>query len=91
MPRPAGHLLNRDAFQDRLDQTGLSITEVADRADLPRSTVSALLGGFSKAATPNAHKIAAALGSRPASLFPTLSPDFLPAPKKSSAVIGAAS
>lgn len=81
MPRPAGHLLNRDAFQDFLDRTGLSITEVADRADLPRSTVSALLGGFSKAATPNAHKIAAAVGCRPGTLFPTLIPDFIAAPK----------
>lgn len=82
MPRPAGHLLNRDAFQDFLDRTGLSLTEVADRADLPRSTVSALLGGYSKAATPNAHKIATAVGCRPQTLFPTLSPAFLAAPKQ---------
>lgn len=81
MPRPAGHLLNRDAFQDFLDRTGLSLTEVADRADLPRSTVSALLGGYSRAATPNAHKIATAIGCRPQTLFPTLSPDFIAAPK----------
>lgn len=81
MPRPAGHLLNREAFRDLLDRTGLSLTEVADLADLPRSTLSALLGGHSKAATPNAHRIAAAVGCRPATLFPTLIPEFRAAAK----------
>lgn len=81
MPRPAGHQLNRDAFQDFLDRTGLTITEVADRADLPRSTISALLGGHSKAATPNAHRIALAIGCRPGTLFPTLLPEFVARPK----------
>lgn len=81
MPRPAGHLLNRDAFQDFLDRTGLSLTEVADRADLPRSTVSALLGGYSRAATPNAYKIATAIGCRAETLFPDLVPK--PAAKRS--------
>jgi plasmid maintenance system antidote protein VapI len=81
MPRPAGHLLNRDAFQDFLNVRGLSITDVADRADLPRSTVSALLGGHSRAATPSAHKIALAMGVQPGTLFPTLTPFFTAAPK----------
>lgn len=85
MPRPAGHLLNREAFQDFLDRSGLSITDVAERAGLPRSTVSALLGGFSKAATPNAHKMAAAIGCRPGSLFPTLLPEYSATPRKESA------
>lgn len=81
MPRPAGHLLNREAFAELLDRTGLTLTDVADRADLPRSTVSALVGGHSRAATPNAHKIALAIGCRPATLFPTLTPHFIAAPK----------
>lgn len=85
MPRPAGHQLNRDAFQDFLDRTGLSITEVADRADLPRSTISALLGGHSRAATPSAHRIATAIGCRPGTLFPTLLPAFAAAPKNEAA------
>jgi transcriptional regulator with XRE-family HTH domain len=85
MPRPAGHQLNREAFQDLLDRTGLTLTEVADRADLPRSTLSALLGGFSKAAAPNAHRIALAIGCRPATLFPTLLPDFKAASKSEAA------
>lgn len=81
MPRPAGHRLNREAFRDLLDRTGLSVSDVADLADLPRSTISALLGGHSKAATPNAHRIAAAVGCRPGTLFPTLMPEFLAGPK----------
>lgn len=81
MARPAGHLLNREAFQDLMHSTGLSISQVAERASVPRSTVSALLGGHSRAATPNAHKIAAAIGCRPGTIFPTLLPEFQATPK----------
>lgn len=74
MARPAGHLLHRPAWEDVLRLRGLSLTEVSDLAEIPRSTISSLLGGHHRASVPQAHKIARALGCNPETLFPTLTP-----------------
>lgn len=72
MPRPAGHQLSRPAWDDLLRLTGLSLTAIAEMSDVPRPTLSSLLGGHHKASVPMAHKIAGTLGVHPATLFPTL-------------------
>lgn len=72
MSRPQGHQLNRAAWEDILKLTGLSLTQVADMAEVPRPTVSSLLGGHHKASVPTAHRIATAVKVQPATLFPTL-------------------
>lgn len=74
MARPAGHRLNRYAWEDVLAFTGLSLTQVAEMADIPRPTLSSLLGGHHRAAVPQAHRIANALGCNPQTLFPSLIP-----------------
>lgn len=71
--RPKGHRLNRAAFDDILRLTGLSLTQVAEAADVPRATVSALYGNHNGASIPTAHAIARGAGCHPATLFPTLS------------------
>lgn len=72
MARPAGHPLNRAAWEDVLALKGLTLTQVAELAEIPRPTLSGLLGGHHKAAVPMAHRIAGAIGVQPATLFPTL-------------------
>jgi transcriptional regulator with XRE-family HTH domain len=74
MARPAGHPLNRAAWEDLLSLKGLSLTQVAELAEVPRATLSGLLGGFHKSSVPMAHRIAAAIGCHPETLFPTLGP-----------------
>jgi transcriptional regulator with XRE-family HTH domain len=74
MARPAGHKLNRAAWEDMLRLTGLSLTQVAERAEVARPTLSTLLGGRHGASVPMAHRIAAAVGCHPQTLFPTLAP-----------------
>lgn len=74
MARPAGHPLNRQAWEDILRLTGLSLTQVADRAEIARPTLSSLLGGHHAASVPMAHRIATAVGCHPETLFPTLMP-----------------
>lgn len=76
MARPSGHPLNRAAWEDVLTLKGLSLTQVAELADIPRPTLSALLGGFNKASVPAAHRIAAALGVQVATLFPSIATAF---------------
>lgn len=73
MARPNGHALNRQAWEDVLRLAGLSLTQVAELSEVPRATLSSLLGGHHKASVPMAHKIATAIGVHPATLFPTLS------------------
>jgi transcriptional regulator with XRE-family HTH domain len=73
MARPAGHPLNRSAWEDVLSLKGLTLTQVADLAEIPRATLSGLLGGHHKASVPTCHRIAAAIGVQPGTLFPTLS------------------
>lgn len=60
------------AFEDVLRFNGLSISKVADLADIQRATISGLLGGHARASTPMAHRIADATGAHPETLFPTL-------------------
>lgn len=72
MARPKGHTLSAQAWDDILRLTGKSLTQVAERADIPRPTLSSLLGGHHSASVPMAHRIAAALDVHPATLFPTL-------------------
>lgn len=72
MARPAGHTLNRAAWEDILALKGLSLTQVAELSEVPRSTLSGLLGQHHKASVPQAHRIAAAMAVQPATLFPTL-------------------
>jgi plasmid maintenance system antidote protein VapI len=72
MARPKGHKLSAPAWDDVLRLTGASLTQVAERAEIPRPTLSSLLGGHHAASVPMAHRIAGALGVNPATLFPTL-------------------
>lgn len=72
MARPRGHRLSPSAWQDILTLRGDSLTAVADRADIPRATVSGLVGGHARASVPVAHQLATALGCHPETLFPTL-------------------
>ncbi len=74
MSRPSGYPLNRAAWDDILRLTGLSLTQVAELSEVPRPTLSSLLGGHHKASVPMAHRIATAIGCQPATLFPSLSP-----------------
>ena len=72
MARPPGHKLNRAAFEDLLKIRGLSITELHERTEIPRATISSLLGGHHAASVPTAHRIALGLDCHPQTLFPTL-------------------
>ncbi len=76
MARPSGHSLSPTAWDDILKLSGLSLTQVSERADLPRSTVSSLLGGHHKASVPMAHRLAFAVGCDARTLFPTLRNDL---------------
>lgn len=76
MARPAGHRLNRSAWEDILKLKGLSLTQVSELAEVPRPTLSALLGGHNRASVPQAHQIAEALEVNPLTLFPSLTADF---------------
>lgn len=51
------------------------MTQVAEMSEVPRPTLSSLLGGFHRASVPMAHRIAGAVGCEPATLFPTLVPE----------------
>lgn len=72
MARPKGNPMSRPAWEDILRLTGRSLTEVAELADVPRSTLSGLSRGHQRASVPQAHKIARALDIHPATLFPGL-------------------
>jgi len=72
MARPAGHRLSVAAWDDLTRLTGHSLTQIAERSDVPRPTLSSLLGGHHRASVPMAHRIAAAVGCHPATLFPSL-------------------
>jgi predicted transcriptional regulator len=81
MARPRGHRLSKPAWDDALRTSGLSLTEVAEQADIPRATLSVLLGGHSRASLPMTTKIGQAVSFNPATLFPTLLPLFDEAPE----------
>lgn len=74
MARPAGHPLNRAAWEDLLKLKGLSLTDVADLAEIPRVTLSSLYGGHHAASVPMTAKLARALQVQAATLFPSLIP-----------------
>lgn len=74
MGRPAGHQMNRQAWDDVLRLTGLSLTRVSELADIPRVTLSSLAGGHHRASVTQAHQLANALSVYPETLFPTLLP-----------------
>jgi transcriptional regulator with XRE-family HTH domain len=76
MPRPRGHRLSTDAWEDSLTHASLTLTQVAERSGINRATLSGLLGGYSRAALPMTRQLADALGVRPGTLFPTLNPRF---------------
>lgn len=76
MPRPSGHPLNRAAWDDLVAIKGLSVTELAELADVPRSTISALIGGHNRASVTAAHRLAGALGVQVGTLFPSVTPKF---------------
>lgn len=69
MARPAGNTLNRWAWDDLLRFTGLTLTDVAERAEIPRATLSGLVGGHHRASLPVAHRIARVLDVHPGTLF----------------------
>jgi transcriptional regulator with XRE-family HTH domain len=73
--RPAGYKINRTAWEDLLKLQGLTVSTVAEKTDLRHSTISNIANGNSGASAPMAHKIAQAVGVRPATLFPGIAPD----------------
>lgn len=74
MPRPAGVEINRDAWDDLLELTGLNTVDVAERGDIKIATLRCIVSGNDRASVPNAHKIAKGLGCRVRTLFPALNP-----------------
>lgn len=72
MARPSGFPLSAEAWDDITRLTGLSLTDVSERSEVPRSTLSSLLGGHHKASLPMCHHIALALSVNPRTLFPEL-------------------
>lgn len=72
MARPRGHRLSPAAWDYILAKSGLTLTEVAERAGVQRATLSGLTGGFHRASVPTAHRLAAVFGCDPEVLFPTL-------------------
>jgi lambda repressor-like predicted transcriptional regulator len=79
MARPTGHRLSPAAWADILECKGLTLTRVAARADIPRATLSSLLGGHHRASLATAAVIAETVGCRPATIFPTIDPVFIEA------------
>src|SRR4051812_30842732 len=72
MARPAGHKLSPVAWEDVLNLTGDTLTDISQRSGVPRATLSSLLGGHHTASRPVAKAIARAAGVRSATLFPSL-------------------
>jgi hypothetical protein len=72
MARPAGHELNRDAWDDVLRMLDMALPEVAQISGVPAPSLRSLRGGFHKASAVQACRIADACGCRPGTLFPSL-------------------
>mgnify|MGYP001581091198 CR=1 FL=1 len=87
MARPKGLHLNRDAFEDYLKLSGiLSMADLAKPADIPLSTIWALVNEDRGASPTTVRRLARGLGVRPGTLFPavegsTLADDPKPADK----------
>lgn len=77
MGRPRGQRLSPTAWDDILARTGRTLTDVAIQADIPRPTLSALVGGHSRASDTTALRLAEALMVHPATLFPAMSGLFV--------------
>lgn len=76
MARPQGHYLNRDAWEDWTGQhVGQNLTTIAKTNDINRATLSGLVSGNQRASVELAHQVAAAVGCKVGTLFPTLSRD----------------
>lgn len=76
MARPAGHILNRDAWDDWTElKLGSSLTSIAKEADINRATLSGLVAGHQRASVEMAHRLAATTGCRVGTLFPSLGRD----------------
>lgn len=76
MARPKGYRMSPAAWADITAMRGVTLTEVAELADVQRASLSGLVGGHARASAPMAHRIASALGCSPETLFPTLRPQF---------------
>lgn len=76
MARPAGHRLNREAWDDIAVPKGITPTTTSEATGINRVTVSQLVNGFNRASLPNVKKIADYVGVHPATLFPTVSRYF---------------
>jgi plasmid maintenance system antidote protein VapI len=72
MARPKGHKINQRAWDDILRFSGKSLTQVATGSDIPRPSLSGVVTANQNASVPMAHKIAAAIGCHPETLFPSL-------------------
>ena len=87
MARPKGLHLNRDAFEDCLRLSGLlSMAELANRKDIPLSTLWALVNEDRGASPATARRIARGLGVRPGTLFPAVEGSNLLAEEEPEAV-----
>lgn len=64
------------AWNDILTIKGLTLTEVSELADVQRASVSGIVGGHTRASVTMAHKLAAALGVSPETLFPAMRAQF---------------
>lgn len=74
VPRPLGHWINRDAWDDVVELSGRSLTEIAEAADVTRTTLSCIVTGKDRASVEMAHRIAKGARCRVLTLFPTLDP-----------------
>lgn len=68
--------MSADAWEDCVALTGRNQTQIASLANVPRATLAGLIGGHHSASPTVAHKIAAAVGVSPGTLFPSLTPRF---------------
>lgn len=72
MARPKGLRLSPSAWNDVLRLKRLTLSEVAELADINRATISGLVGGHARASLPMARQLADALEVDAETLFPTL-------------------
>jgi plasmid maintenance system antidote protein VapI len=77
MARPKGFKLSPDSWDDITRLTGLTLTQVAETADVPRSTLSSLLGGHHRASSVMCQRIAAAMTVHAVTLFHGLDSETL--------------
>lgn len=69
MARPKGFKLSPESWADITRLGGLSLTQVAEAAGIPRSTLSSLLGGHHRASPVMCDRIALAMTVHPVTLF----------------------